>query len=251
MADQADLYATLGVAKTATDDEIKRSYRKLAREHHPDVNPGKPEAEEKFKTLAAAYDVLSAKDKRALYYEFGIEGLRGGFDPEQARSYRRWADASRAGPRAGQGGHHTEVPFDFDISELLGQARGRQTGTPYPIDGEDLLASVELDLATALRGTELELRVPSRAPCAVCSGGGARPGSISYRTSKLSGGQKQRVAVARALVLQPDLVLADEPTGNLDGASSDEVMRLLRELSAAEGTAFFFQHARPGDRTTL
>ena len=174
MATQTDLYAALGVSKTASEGEIKKAYRKLARELHPDVNPGKPEAEDKFKTVAAAYDVLSNKEKRALYDEFGQEGLRGGFDPEQARSYRRWADHSQTGRQSGG-----EVPFDFDLSDLMNQARRARgpTQAPFPIDGEDLHASVQLDLATALRGTEVELRVPSRAPCDVCAGSGARPGS--------------------------------------------------------------------------
>ena len=174
MATPQDLYATLGVSKTASEDEIKKAYRKLARELHPDVNPGKPEAEDKFKTVAAAYDVLSNKEKRALYDEFGQEGLRGGFDPAQARSYRRWADNSQTSR-----GSAGEVPFDFDLSDLMSQTR-RPRGAahaPFPIDGEDLFASVELDLATALRGTEVELRVPSRTPCGVCAGSGARPGS--------------------------------------------------------------------------
>lgn len=156
MAADTDLYATLGVPRTASEDDIRKSYRKLARQHHPDVNPGKPEAEEKFKALAAAYDVLSNKDKRALYDEFGTEGLRGGFDPEQARSYRRYHDGRQAGRQAtGQ----DEGKFDFDLNDLFEQLRGRQGA--FPVDGQDLLASVELDLETALRGTEVELRVPA------------------------------------------------------------------------------------------
>jgi molecular chaperone DnaJ len=198
MATETDLYATLGVSKTANEDEIKRSYRKLAREHHPDVNPGKPESEEKFKAIAAAYEVLSDKDKRALYDEFGMEGLRGAFDPEQARSYRRWADARAAGTRAtdGDGEYAGGVPFDFDLSDLMGQARGRQAGrrdAPFPIDGEDLLATVELDLATALRGTELELRVPSRAPCSVCGASGERPGSEPHACVTCDGTGRSQV----------------------------------------------------------
>jgi len=157
MAEDTDLYATLGVAKTASEDEIRKAYRKLARQHHPDVNPGKPEAEDKFKAVAAAYDVLSNKEKRALYDEFGSEGLRGGFDPEQARSYRRWTDGREAGRRAT--GREEDLPFEFDLNDLFAQARARQAS--FPIDGPDMAATVELDLASALRGTEVELRMPS------------------------------------------------------------------------------------------
>lgn len=154
MAEDTDLYATLGVSKTASEDEIRKAYRQLARQHHPDVNPGKPEAEDKFKAVAAAYDVLSHKEKRALYDEFGSEGLRGGFDPEQARSYRRWTEGRDAGRRAT--GFDEDLPFD--LSDLFTQARARQAS--FPVDGPDMLATVELDLASALRGTEVELRMP-------------------------------------------------------------------------------------------
>lgn len=160
MAGDTDFYATLGVARTASEDEIRKAYRNLARQHHPDVNPGKPEAEEKFKAVAAAYDVLSNKEKRALYDEFGSEGLRGGFDPAQARSYRRWADGRDAGRRAT--GREEDLPFDFDLSDLFAQARARQAS--FPVDGPDLAATVELDLASALRGTEVALSMPTGTP---------------------------------------------------------------------------------------
>lgn len=170
MGDEQDFYAVLGVAKTATEEDIRRAYRKLARTYHPDVNPGKPEVEEKFKQLSAAYEVLSSKEKRALYDEFGAAGLQGGFDPEQARAYRRWSDR-----RGASGAAPDDVPFEFDLSDLVGTGRGR--ARDWPIDGQDLVAAVELDLATALRGTELELTVPSRSTCDVCAGTGEQPDS--------------------------------------------------------------------------
>ncbi len=76
-----DLYEILGVSRTASAEDIKKAYRKLARKYHPDINPGKKEAEERFKELSFAYDVLSDKDKRKLYDEFGEEGLQPGFNP--------------------------------------------------------------------------------------------------------------------------------------------------------------------------
>jgi molecular chaperone DnaJ len=186
MAGTNDLYATLGVAKNASDEEIKRAYRKLAREHHPDVNPGKPEAEERFKAVAAAYDVLSNREKRSLYDEFGEEGLRGGFDPEQARAYRRWEDGSRQ--------RGAEAPYEFDLEDLLRRPqRGGTREVRFPIDGEDLHAVVELDLATALRGTELELKVPSRATCDLCSGSGDQPGEPAETCPTCGGGGRTQV----------------------------------------------------------
>ncbi|RMG10276.1 MAG: J domain-containing protein, partial [Deltaproteobacteria bacterium] len=93
-----DLYEVLGVSKGATDEEIKKAYRRLARKYHPDVNPGDKEAEERFKKISHAYDVLSDPEKRKLYDEFGHEGLASGFDPEKARAYRSWQSRrARAG----------------------------------------------------------------------------------------------------------------------------------------------------------
>src|SRR5690349_17579084 len=86
------LYDTLGVGKTATPDEIRKAYRKLARKHHPDVNPGNKTAETAFKKIAAAYETLSDDKKRAAYDEFGDAALQSGFDPDKAREYARWRD---------------------------------------------------------------------------------------------------------------------------------------------------------------
>src|SRR5215510_10342144 len=95
MAKQKDLYAILGVARSASADDIRKAYRKLARQLHPDVNPGNAQAEERFKDVSLAYDVLSDAAKRRLYDEFGNDGLQPGFDPEQARAYRQWSSSGR------------------------------------------------------------------------------------------------------------------------------------------------------------
>jgi curved DNA-binding protein len=102
MAD--DLYGILGVAKDADAAAIKSSYRKLAKDLHPDKNPGNKKAEDRFKTVNHAFDVLSDPKKRGLYDEFGEEGLRDGFDAERVRTYNRWAKQQGAGGASRGGG---------------------------------------------------------------------------------------------------------------------------------------------------
>jgi molecular chaperone DnaJ len=189
MADKLDLYAELGVARDATEEQIRSAYRKLARTYHPDVNPGKPEAEDKFKRVAAAYEVLANKEKRALYDEFGDVSRASGFDAEKARAYERYHSARAAAPDVGG-----EVPFDFDLGDLFGAMGARRGGRrtaahdeSFPVAGENLVAEVELDFVTALRGTELELDVPSRSPCAHCTGSGEEPGAKAERCVTCSG----------------------------------------------------------------
>ena len=86
---ERDYYNILGVGRNASRDEVRKAYRKLARKFHPDINPGNKEAEEKFKDISVAYEVLSDAKKRKLYDEFGEVGLASGFDAEKARSYQR------------------------------------------------------------------------------------------------------------------------------------------------------------------
>jgi curved DNA-binding protein len=169
-----DLYAVLGVPKTADADAIKKAFRKLAAQLHPDKNPGNAKAEARFKQVNHAHDVLGDPKKRKLYDEFGEEGLREGFDPERVRAYKQWS--SRQGARGGRppssvyGG-----PGDaFDIEDLFGGGAGggvaggigdifgdfvgrgrRQRG---PSRGPDLESEVTIDFASSLRGATLELR---------------------------------------------------------------------------------------------
>src|ERR1700752_81859 len=103
---QKDLYHVLGVSRTASADDLKKAYRKLARKYHPDINPGNKEAEERFKEISFAHDVLSDPEKRRIYDEFGVEGLRAGFDPARAREYQRGSSAEGAEFETGGFGHY-------------------------------------------------------------------------------------------------------------------------------------------------
>lgn len=197
MANADDLYARLGLTSTATPEEIKKAYRKLARKWHPDLNPGNAEAEENFKQVAGAHEVLSDPEKRKLYDEFGAEGLRGGFDPEQARAYQKWSAQQRARPDAhggmGQrGGGGGAGDFDFDIDELFGRRASPRAAAPRA--GHDIGARVELPFVDALRGAEFKVDVPSETPCTVCAGSGDQPGTSPTACTDC-GGRGRRKAV--------------------------------------------------------
>ncbi|RKI38220.1 J domain-containing protein, partial [Corallococcus sp. AB049A] len=111
MAD--DYYQILGVPRTASADELKKAFRKLARQHHPDVNPGDKGAEEKFKRINTAFEVLGDPKKRALYDEFGEDAEKIGFDEKKAAAYRQYRAAQAAGGSGGGG-----IPFSTEGVDL-------------------------------------------------------------------------------------------------------------------------------------
>ena len=154
-------YEVLGVPKTATDDEIKKAYRKLARESHPDANQGDAAAEERFKEIQGAYDALSDPEKRKQYDTFGANGPRGGGGP-------------------GPGGFTYE---NVDLSDLLGQfggifgRGGGRRGRPQPERGADLESRVRLSFEDALAGAQVRVPVEVDAACRTCHGTGAEPGT--------------------------------------------------------------------------
>jgi molecular chaperone DnaJ len=156
------LYDVLGVKKSASADEIKKAYRKLARENHPDRNPGDQAAEERFKEIQAAYDVLSEPDKRKQYDAFGSADGRG----------------PGGGPNANFGGN-----FDFgDLGDFLGGifgggVRGGRQQRPQGMRGADIEAEVRLSFEDSLRGIETRIPVEVEAPCSECGGTGAKPGT--------------------------------------------------------------------------
>ena len=181
---ESDLYQVLGVARTATAPEIRKAYRKLARKHHPDVNPGKPEAAERFKDISTAYEVLGDEKRRKAYDEFGDASLRSGFDADKARAYQAQAEeaqraASSGRGAGGDGGYGGFGGFDFDLGDILGGGGGRRPGRARggPVPGHDVVASVTLDFVQALRGAELSVDAPTGKTCPTCDGAGTKGGT--------------------------------------------------------------------------
>ncbi len=156
-----DLYSVLGVGKNATSEEIKKAYRKLARKYHPDVNPGDKKAEDKFKDISRAHDVLADEKTRKIYDEFGEEGLQAGFDADQARQYKQWSQAGgfRGAGAGGGGAYFRDFSFDGEnvnyggfediFSNLFGK---RGAGPSGPRKGQDIDAVLEVDFLTAIKG---------------------------------------------------------------------------------------------------
>ncbi|HSP19879.1 MAG TPA: DnaJ C-terminal domain-containing protein, partial [Myxococcaceae bacterium] len=182
-----DLYQLLGVSRGASADEIKKAYRKLARKYHPDVNPGNKSAEEKFKQVSAAFEVLSSPDKRTLYDEFGEDAAKMGYDPKKAEAFRAYRDAASRGGGPGGGAGGIPNMEGFDLGDLFGELfRNRGAGggrggmddlfgreeAEGPRRGEDLHAQVRLSLRDAVTGTERSLSITRPGRCKKCKGSG-------------------------------------------------------------------------------
>jgi len=175
-----DYYTVLGVNRDATDEEIKKSYRKLAMKHHPDRNPDNPKAEEAFKEAKEAYEVLSDAKKRAAYDQFGHAGV----DPSAA--------AGMGGAQGGFGGFGDA--FGDIFSEIFGGAgggRGRGNGM---YRGADLRYNLEISLEEAARGTEAKIRIPTMEECETCHGSGAKPGTQPKTCPHCNGSGQIRIS---------------------------------------------------------
>ena len=169
-----DYYERLGVARDAGESEIKKAFRRLARELHPDVNGHDPEAEEKFKAAAEAYEVLSDPERRATYDRYGAEGLRsGGYQPSGFGSFADIFDAFFGGGGDAFGG-----------------------GRAGPAQGGDVAVQATVELADAATGTTIEVGYDAVARCDACHGNGAEPGT-PIETCARCGGAGQLRAVTR------------------------------------------------------
>ena len=161
--EKRDYYEVLGVSKGASEDEIKRAYKKLARKYHPDMNPGDKEAEEKFKEVNEANEVLSDPDKKARYDQFGFAGVD---------------------PNYGAGGGYGAGGFDFgDLGDIFGSffgggfGGGGQRRRNGPQRGESIRMSVSVDFTEAAFGCEKEVTVERSEQCPTCKGNGCAPGT--------------------------------------------------------------------------
>ena len=167
---EENYYEVLGVERGASQDDIKKAYRRLAMKYHPDRNPGDKAAEEKFKQIGEAYAVLSDEQKRAAYDRFGKAGV----------------DPSAAGAGGfGQGGFSGMKSGDFQsafgdiFSDLFGGGRGRGAGPqgPQPMRGNDVSYTLEVSFEDAAHGRKMDIRVPAWDECTSCHGTGCRPGT--------------------------------------------------------------------------
>lgn len=173
MAEKRDYYEVLGVGRNATDDELKKAYRKLAKQYHPDANPGDEAAAQKFAEISEAYSVLSDKQKRSQYDQFGHAAFNGG-----------------AGGAGGFGG------FDFsgDMGDIFGDIFGdffgggrssaRRNG---PMKGANISATVRIKFEEAVFGVEKELELTMKETCPTCGGSGAKPGTSPKMCPKCGG----------------------------------------------------------------
>jgi len=179
----SDFYSVLGVQRAASDDEIKKAYRKLAMQYHPDRNNGSREAEEKFKEITEAYDVLRDPNKRAAYDRYGEAGLRG--------------------PAGGAGFHHVDLSEalgifmrDFGafsgLGDLFGAAGGRRQGNSRA--GSDVKFTVELTLQEVATGVQKTFTAKLLDPCDRCEGSGAEQGTKAQRCSTCGGSGEVRRA---------------------------------------------------------
>ncbi|MBS0221461.1 MAG: molecular chaperone DnaJ [Proteobacteria bacterium] len=174
-----DYYELLGVGRTASADDIKKAFRKLAMQYHPDRNPSSKEAERKFKDVNHAYDILKDPDKRAAYDRYGPAAFEGG------------APGAPGGGFQGQGFDFGSVFGDI-FDEMFNAGRGRPGGPRADMRGQDLRFNLDITLEQAYSGTEATVRVPSSVTCETCHGSGAEPGSRPHQCQTCHGRGKLR-----------------------------------------------------------
>ncbi|HTU30129.1 MAG TPA: molecular chaperone DnaJ [Solirubrobacteraceae bacterium] len=227
MADRPDYYKILGVGKNASEDEIKKAYRKLARQYHPDTNQGDKKAEERFKEISQAHDVLSDPDKRKQYDRAGT-------------TFGQFANAAAGGanfdPSAFSGG------FGDILSNLFnGAGRGGDAGSvrgagtrARPARGRDLETEVSLTFDQAVNGAQVSLTVPTSQPCPTCSGTGAKPGTAPRVCPVCNGTGMEAQSQGIFSMSQPcsnchgQGTVIDDPCPTCHGSGAQRSVRKLR-----------------------
>ena len=174
-----DYYAVLGVGRDASEEDLKKAYRKLAMKHHPDRNPEDKGSEDKFKEVKEAYEVLCDPKKRAAYDQFGHAGV------DASSGFGR-------GPGPEGFGGFADAFGDI-FGEIFGQGRGGARGSGM-FRGADLRYNLELGLEEAARGTEAKIRIPTLEQCATCHGSGAKPGTSPKTCTSCGGRGEVRVS---------------------------------------------------------
>lgn len=173
MAAKRDYYEILGVGKTASDDEIKKAYRKLAMQYHPDRNPNNKEAEARFREVSEAYEVLSDEKKRHLYDQYGHEGMKSTFGPggfDFSRDFTHMSDIEDILGNLFGGGEGI-------FGNMFGGGRGGRRAPGGSERGNDLRFDLEIDLEESIFGSEREIDLPVNDACDVCHGSGAAAGA--------------------------------------------------------------------------
>lgn len=217
-----DYYETLGLKRSASQKEIKQAFRKLARKHHPDVNPGDKAAEQRFKEINSAYEVLSDADKRAKYDRYGERW-------EQAEAFEK--ARAQAGAQGGFGGQ----TFHFDLGDLFGARGGPASGGGFenifdlfrgagqrrsgPMRGQNVEYTAEITLEEAYAGTTRTLQLQSQEPCGVCGGSGEIAGAVCH------------VCQGQGVAVRPKRLEVKIPAGARDGTR----VRLAGEGSGGMG----------------
>lgn len=184
MADKRDYYEVLEISKTASDDEIKKAYRKLAKKYHPDMNPGDTEAEVKFKEASEAYAVLSDADKRRQYDQFGHSAFDGGAGGAGGFDFNNMGDMGDI--------------FGDIFGDLFGGGRSSRRTSNGPMKGPNVRSSVRITFQESVTGVDKELDLNLKEECGTCHGSGAKPGTSTETCSKC-GGKGQVVFTQQSL----------------------------------------------------
>ena len=186
MSDKRDYYEVLGISKTATDDELKKAFRKLAKQYHPDANPdNKEEAEKKFKEINEAYETLSDPQKRKMYDQFGPDGPQGfgggGAGGYYSTGFDGFSDFGDIG----------DIFSSFFGGGFGGRSRKNNNG---PVQGADVKSTIDITFEESFLGVEKEVIITRNETCTTCGGNGAKPGTVIDKCNVCNGtGQVRQI----------------------------------------------------------